>query len=179
MLQFSTNWVHCTLIDHAFLPGLSKIFCSLFIWSWQKKRESKHFLADKVCSIIFVSKNEAIPFHLYIILLLTCRKNVRWLPKKRNEPSDYLICKHGSVWWKTLCLSKEFRPSISITSCTLDSPLDLLSGFKLWFTGFPMQTPNPCGYQIGKRRIQPLWVPHQVGHASYLLLFFAFYIPFE
>jgi divalent metal cation (Fe/Co/Zn/Cd) transporter len=46
--------------------------------------------------------------------------------------------------------------SLTIIAYTLDSLLDLLSGFILWFTAFYMQTPNPCRYPIGKRRMQPL-----------------------
>ena len=46
--------------------------------------------------------------------------------------------------------------SLAIIASTLDSLLDLLSGFILWFTAFSMQTPNPYMYPIGKRRMQPL-----------------------
>ncbi|GJN14629.1 hypothetical protein PR202_gb01477 [Eleusine coracana subsp. coracana] len=46
--------------------------------------------------------------------------------------------------------------SLAIIASTLDSLLDLLSGFILWFTAFSMQTPNPYRYPIGKRCMQPL-----------------------
>lgn len=46
--------------------------------------------------------------------------------------------------------------SLAIIASTLDSLLDLLSGFILWFTAFSMQIPNPYLYPIGKRRMQPL-----------------------
>ncbi|XP_066312871.1 metal tolerance protein 5-like isoform X2 [Miscanthus floridulus] len=46
--------------------------------------------------------------------------------------------------------------SLAIIASTLDSLLDLLSGFILWFTAFSMQTPNPYRYPIGKKRMQPL-----------------------
>jgi len=46
--------------------------------------------------------------------------------------------------------------SLAIIASTLDSLLDLLSGFILWFTAFSMKTPNPYQYPIGKRRMQPL-----------------------
>ncbi|KAF8008919.1 hypothetical protein BT93_J0037 [Corymbia citriodora subsp. variegata] len=49
--------------------------------------------------------------------------------------------------------------SLAIIASTLDSLLDLLSGFILWFTAFSMQTPNPYRYPIGKRRMQPLVSP--------------------
>lgn len=46
--------------------------------------------------------------------------------------------------------------SLAIIASTLDSLLDLLSGFILWFTACSMQTPNPYQYPIGKKRMQPL-----------------------
>lgn len=49
--------------------------------------------------------------------------------------------------------------SLAIVASTLDSLLDLLSGFILWFTAFSMQTPNPYQYPIGKKRMQPLVSP--------------------
>ncbi|KAH1045744.1 hypothetical protein J1N35_036528 [Gossypium stocksii] len=48
--------------------------------------------------------------------------------------------------------------SLAIIASTLDSLLDLLSGFILWFTAFSMSTPNPYRYPIGKKRMQPLGV---------------------
>lgn len=46
--------------------------------------------------------------------------------------------------------------SLAIIASTLDSLLDLLSGFILWFTAFSMRKPNPYLYPIGKNRMQPL-----------------------
>lgn len=46
--------------------------------------------------------------------------------------------------------------SLAIIASTLDSLLDLLSGFILWFTAFSMQKRNPYQYPIGKNRMQPL-----------------------
>uniref|UniRef100_A0A0E0PNL1 Uncharacterized protein n=1 Tax=Oryza rufipogon TaxID=4529 RepID=A0A0E0PNL1_ORYRU len=46
--------------------------------------------------------------------------------------------------------------SLAIIASTLDSLLDLLSGFILWFTAFSKKTSNPYRYPIGKRRMQPL-----------------------
>lgn len=48
--------------------------------------------------------------------------------------------------------------SLAIIASTLDSLLDLLSGFILWFTAFSMQTQNPYQYPIGKKRMQPLGI---------------------
>lgn len=58
--------------------------------------------------------------------------------------------------------------SLAIIASTLDSLLDLLSGFILWFTAFSMQTPNPYQYPIGKKRMQPLVSTHAT---SFSLLF--------
>lgn len=62
--------------------------------------------------------------------------------------------------------------SLAIIASTLDSLLDLLSGFILWFTAFSMQTPNPYQYPIGKKRMQPL-----VSAAAFILKFFASSMP--
>ncbi|XWS56525.1 hypothetical protein CRYUN_Cryun09bG0092600 [Craigia yunnanensis] len=48
--------------------------------------------------------------------------------------------------------------SLAIIASTLDSLLDLLSGFILWFTAFSMSTPSPYQYPIGKKRMQPLGI---------------------
>lgn len=71
--------------------------------------------------------------------------------------------------------------SLAIIASTLDSLLDLLSGFILWFTAFSMQTPNPYRYPIGKKRMQPLVSPscnyslvfqtHQVDFLGIILSF--------
>ncbi|XP_024379643.1 metal tolerance protein 11 isoform X2 [Physcomitrium patens] len=46
--------------------------------------------------------------------------------------------------------------SLAIIASTLDSLLDLLSGFILWFTAMSMRNQNPYLYPIGKKRMQPL-----------------------
>jgi len=46
--------------------------------------------------------------------------------------------------------------SLAIIASTLDSLLDCLSGFILWYTARSMQTQNPYKYPIGKKRMQPL-----------------------
>ncbi|XP_019151422.1 PREDICTED: metal tolerance protein 5-like isoform X2 [Ipomoea nil] len=48
--------------------------------------------------------------------------------------------------------------SLAIIASTLDSLLDLLSGFILWFTAFSMKKRNPYKYPIGKNRMQPLGI---------------------
>jgi len=46
--------------------------------------------------------------------------------------------------------------SLAVIASTLDSLLDLLSGFILWFTANAMKTPNHFHYPIGKKRMQPV-----------------------
>lgn len=46
--------------------------------------------------------------------------------------------------------------SLAVIASTLDSLLDLLSGFILWFTAYAMKTPNQYHYPIGKKRMQPV-----------------------
>lgn len=46
--------------------------------------------------------------------------------------------------------------SLAVIASTLDSLLDLLSGFILWFTSNAMRKPNRFHYPIGKKRMQPV-----------------------
>lgn len=46
--------------------------------------------------------------------------------------------------------------SLAVIASTLDSLLDLLSGFILWFTVYAMKNPNQYHYPIGKKRMQPV-----------------------
>lgn len=46
--------------------------------------------------------------------------------------------------------------SLAVIASTLDSLLDLLSGFILWFTASAMRKPNQYRYPIGKKRMQPV-----------------------
>ncbi|GJP56864.1 hypothetical protein CLOM_g15911 [Closterium sp. NIES-68] len=48
--------------------------------------------------------------------------------------------------------------SLSIIASTLDSLLDMLSGFILWYTARSMRRHNPYKYPIGKARMQPLGI---------------------
>ncbi|GAU48532.1 hypothetical protein TSUD_98650 [Trifolium subterraneum] len=49
--------------------------------------------------------------------------------------------------------------SLAVIASTLDSLLDLLSGFILWFTSHAMRKPNRYHYPIGKKRMQPVAKP--------------------
>ncbi|XP_021749989.1 metal tolerance protein 9-like isoform X1 [Chenopodium quinoa] len=48
--------------------------------------------------------------------------------------------------------------SLAVIASTLDSLLDLLSGFILWFTSHAMRKPNQYYYPIGKKRMQPVGI---------------------
>ncbi|KAF2286181.1 hypothetical protein GH714_011426 [Hevea brasiliensis] len=48
--------------------------------------------------------------------------------------------------------------SLAVIASTLDSLLDLLSGFILWFTSHAMKKPNHYYYPIGKKRMQPVGI---------------------
>ncbi|KAK4363959.1 hypothetical protein RND71_015317 [Anisodus tanguticus] len=48
--------------------------------------------------------------------------------------------------------------SLAVIASTLDSLLDLLSGFILWFTSNAMKKPNQYYYPIGKKRMQPVGI---------------------
>ncbi|KAK7348908.1 hypothetical protein VNO80_23672 [Phaseolus coccineus] len=48
--------------------------------------------------------------------------------------------------------------SLAVIASTLDSLLDLLSGFILWFTAYAMKKPNHHQYPIGKNRMQPVGI---------------------
>ncbi|XP_068656607.1 metal tolerance protein 10-like [Aristolochia californica] len=48
--------------------------------------------------------------------------------------------------------------SLAVIASTLDSLLDLLSGFILWFTSYAMRKPNHYRYPIGKKRMQPVGI---------------------
>ncbi|XP_059441617.1 metal tolerance protein 10-like [Corylus avellana] len=48
--------------------------------------------------------------------------------------------------------------SLAVIASTMDSLLDLLSGFILWFTAHAMRKPNQYNYPIGKKRMQPVGI---------------------
>nr|TKR74466.1 metal tolerance protein 10-like [Populus alba] len=48
--------------------------------------------------------------------------------------------------------------SMAVIASTLDSLLDLLSGFILWFTDHAMKKQNQYQYPIGKQRMQPVGI---------------------
>lgn len=85
-----------------------------------------------------------------------------WLQEERERlaKSETLAIRISNAANMVLFAAKVYASvrsgSLAIIASTLDSLLDLLSGFILWFTAFSMKTPNPYQYPIGKKRMQPL-----------------------
>eukprot|EP00271_Cylindrocystis_brebissonii_P023187 TRINITY_DN9464_c0_g1_i1.p1 TRINITY_DN9464_c0_g1~~TRINITY_DN9464_c0_g1_i1.p1 ORF type:complete len:440 (+),score=81.09 TRINITY_DN9464_c0_g1_i1:492-1811(+) len=51
-----------------------------------------------------------------------------------------------------------FSSSLAVLASTLDSLLDLLAGFILWFTSYHMAKDQPDKYPVGKKRMQPVGI---------------------
>lgn len=125
------------LAERGFIPGMSKVlFCLMFYLS-----------VDKISVVNLL-------FNWYI------RKILLQEEQEKLAKSETFAIRISNVANMVLFAAKvyaSFRSgSLAIIASTLDSLLDLLSGFILWFTAFSMQTPNPYQYPIGKRRMQPL-----------------------
>ena len=94
--------------------------------------------------------------------LLKTKIYLWWLQEERENlaKSETFAIRISNVANMVLFAAKVYASirsgSLAIIASTLDSLLDLLSGFILWFTAFSMQTPNPYQYPIGKKRMQPL-----------------------
>ncbi|KAG1334787.1 putative Metal tolerance protein 10 [Cocos nucifera] len=67
-----------------------------------------------------------------------------------------------------VCASIESK-SLAVIASTLDSLLDLLSGFILLFTSYAMKKPNQYSYPIGKKRMQPVVSPSSNIISSYVI----------
>ncbi|XP_008794598.1 metal tolerance protein 5-like isoform X2 [Phoenix dactylifera] len=82
--------------------------------------------------------------------------------RERTARSEQIAIRISNIANMILFAAKVYASirsgSLSVIASTLDSLLDLLSGFILWFTSFSMQTTNPYQYPIGKRRMQPLGI---------------------
>lgn len=76
---------------------------------------------------------------------------------ERNEKVAIYLSNIGNM---VLFVAKVYASiqsrSLAVIASTLDSLLDLLSGFILWFTSYTMSKPNYDEYPIGKNRMQPV-----------------------
>ncbi|XP_031491918.1 metal tolerance protein 11-like isoform X2 [Nymphaea colorata] len=81
---------------------------------------------------------------------------------ERNAKSETTAIRISNIANMVLLAAKVYASvksgSLVIIASTLDSLLDLLSGFILWYTAFSMQKPNPYQYPIGKTRMQPVGI---------------------
>ncbi|AES71631.1 putative cation efflux protein [Medicago truncatula] len=78
---------------------------------------------------------------------------------ERNEKVAIYLSNIGNM---VLFVAKVYASiqsrSLAVIASTLDSLLDLLSGFILWFTSHTMSKPNYDQYPIGKNRMQPVGI---------------------
>ncbi|XP_058783524.1 metal tolerance protein 10-like [Vicia villosa] len=78
---------------------------------------------------------------------------------ERNEKVAIYLSNIGNM---VLFVAKVYASiqsrSLAVIASTLDSLLDLLSGFILWFTSYTMSKPNYDKYPIGKNRMQPVGI---------------------
>ncbi|CAM8948890.1 unnamed protein product [Rhodiola kirilowii] len=82
--------------------------------------------------------------------------------EKKQAKSDRRAIHISNVVNLVLFVAKVYASiasrSLAVIASTLDSLLDLLSGFILWFTSNAMKHPNQYHYPIGKRRMQPVGI---------------------
>ncbi|XP_016485101.2 metal tolerance protein 9-like isoform X1 [Nicotiana tabacum] len=81
---------------------------------------------------------------------------------KQHAKSERMAIHASNIANMVLFIAKVYASidsrSLAVISSTLDSLLDLLSGFILWFTSHAMKTPNQYRYPIGKKRMQPVGI---------------------
>lgn len=79
---------------------------------------------------------------------------------KQLAKSERLAVHISNITNLILFMAKVFASveskSLAVIASTLDSLLDLLSGFILWLTANAMRNPNQYYYPIGKKRMQPV-----------------------
>ena len=79
---------------------------------------------------------------------------------KKKAESERLAVRVSNVVNVFLFVAKVYASiesrSLAVLASTLDSLLDLLSGFILGFTSYSMKKPNKYHYPIGKKRMQPV-----------------------
>ncbi|EEF43547.1 metal tolerance protein 9 [Ricinus communis] len=82
--------------------------------------------------------------------------------KEQLEKSERVAIYASNVANLVLFIAKLYASvesrSLAVIASTLDSLLDLLSGFILWFTDYAMRKPNHFRYPIGKLRMQPVGI---------------------
>ncbi|XP_028797412.1 metal tolerance protein 9-like [Neltuma alba] len=81
---------------------------------------------------------------------------------KKLERGERAAIYASNIFNMVLFVAKLFASiesrSLAVIASTLDSLLDLLSGFILWFTSYAMNKPNLHQYPVGKNRMQPVGI---------------------
>lgn len=114
------------------------------------------------CQRLILFRTSMLSWWLRHSSLLKTKICLWWLQEERENlaKSETFAIRISNIANMVLFAAKVYASirsgSLAIIASTLDSLLDLLSGFILWFTAFSMQTPNPYQYPIGKKRMQPL-----------------------
>lgn len=103
-----------------------------------------------------------------IFLLVSYLQNAHWCTEtihmqeelKQLERSERIAIHASNIANLVLFIAKVYASvesrSLAVIASTLDSLLDLLSGFILWFTANAMRKQNQYKYPIGKKRMQPV-----------------------
>ena len=108
----------------------------------------------------------SMPLFLSISLTHTCifliciQKNLFQDEEKQLARSESIAIYASNIANVVIFIAKLYASaqsrSLAVIASTLDSLLDLLSGFILWFTSYAMKNPNHHRYPIGKNRMQPV-----------------------
>lgn len=108
--------------------------------------------------IPLVNRNQYV-FYLFIFIvnLQTCysQDEIKQLAKGERMAIHASNIANVVLFAAKVYASFESR-SLAVIASTMDSLLDLLSGFILWFTAHAMRKPNQFHYPIGKKRMQPV-----------------------
>lgn len=84
-----------------------------------------------------------------------CQDELRNLAKSERMAINISNVANMFLFVAKVYASIESR-SLAVIASTMDSLLDLLSGFILWFTSQAMRKPNRYRYPVGKQRMQPV-----------------------
>uniref|UniRef100_R7W050 Putative metal tolerance protein C3 n=1 Tax=Aegilops tauschii TaxID=37682 RepID=R7W050_AEGTA len=165
--------LRCQLNTHLVQVGLSEFECALFLQAAADKRckavedaaeRMRRQAPEDVVAEYYQQQVEMLE-GFNEMDALTDRGFLPGMSKEEGEQvarSETLAIRLSNIANMVLFAAKVYASvrsgSLAIIASTLDSLLDLLSGFILWFTAFSMQTPNPYRYPIGKKRMQPLGI---------------------
>lgn len=93
--------------------------------------------------------------YIYICPIVPPQDEMKQLAKSERMAVNISNAANVVLFLAKIYASIESR-SLAVIASTLDSLLDLLSGFILWFTSYAMRKPNQYYYPIGKKRMQPV-----------------------